>query len=157
MKLAVEVEALVSWNYLGLVETHVDKGRTRVGRNDLFEHAPEDQSHAVAFLFLDEGPRRGDLRQQVGGLLDGVCVELWEERDEGAIGGRVSRGLEVAPIDVDGVGVGLEGVEGDAQGQDDLHGRGLPGASWRFRHLVGDSFSGTMRGLCSNVVWPRSS
>ena len=112
---------------LGVVETHVDVGRTGVGHDDLLEHAPEDEAHAVAPLLVGEGPRRGDLRQQVGGPLDGARDELREEGDEGAKGDGVAGGLEVAPIDVDGVGEGLEGVEGDADGQDDLQGGGVHG------------------------------
>ena len=54
---------------------------------------------------------RGDLGQQVGGPLDGARDELREEGDEGAKGDGVTGGLEVAAIDVDGVGEGLEGVE----------------------------------------------
>ena len=55
------------------------------------------------------------------------CDELGEERDERAKGDGVPGSLEVAPIDVNGVGEGLEGVEGDADGQDDLQGGGVHG------------------------------
>ena len=39
---------------LGVVETHVDVGRTGVGDDDLLEHAPEDEAHAVSPLFVGE-------------------------------------------------------------------------------------------------------
>ena len=42
---------------LGVVETHVDVGRTGVGHDDLLEHAPEDEAHAVAPLLVGELPR----------------------------------------------------------------------------------------------------
>ena len=112
---------------LGVIEAHVDVGRTGVGDDDFLEHAPEDEAHAVAPLLVGEGPRRGDLRQQVGGPLDGPRDELREEGDKGTKGHGVAGGLEVAPVDVDGVGEGLEGVEGDADGQDDLQGGGVHG------------------------------
>ena len=111
----------------GVVETHVDVGRTGVGDDDLLEHAPEDEAHAVAPLLVGECPRRGDLRQEVGGALDGPRDKLGKERDECGKCDGVAGGLEVAPIDVDGVGEGLEGVEGDADGQDDLQGGGVHG------------------------------
>ena len=112
---------------LGVVETHVDVGRTGVGDDDLLEHAPEDEAHAVAPLLVGEGAGRGDLRQEVGGALDGPRDELGKEGDEGGEGDGVAGGLEVAAVDVDGVGEGLEGVEGDADGQDDLQGGGVHG------------------------------
>ena len=113
------------------VEAHIDVGRARVGDDDLLEHAPEDEAHAVAPLLVGEGARRGDLRQEVGGALDGPGNELREERDKGGEGDGVSGGLEVASVDVDGVGEGLEGVEGDADGQDDLQGGGVHGDAER--------------------------
>ena len=109
------------------IETHVDIGRAGVGHHDLLEHAPEDEAHAVAPLLVGEGPGRGDLREQVGGPFYGPRDKLREEGDKGTKGDGVTGGLEVAPIDVDGVGEGLEGVEGDADGQDDLQGGGVHG------------------------------
>ena len=40
---------------LGVVEAHVDVGRAGVGDDDLLEHAPEDEAHAVAPLLISEG------------------------------------------------------------------------------------------------------
>ena len=57
----------------------------------------------------------------------GPATSCGKEGDEGGEGHGVTGGLEVAPIDVDGVGEGLEGVEGDADGQDDLQGGGVHG------------------------------
>ena len=111
----------------GVVETHVDVGRTGVGHDDLLEHAPEDKAHAVAPLLVGELPRGSDLWQQVGGPLDGSGDELREKGDKGTKGDGITGGLEVAPVDVDGVGEGLEGVEGDADRQDDLQGGGVHG------------------------------
>lgn len=112
---------------LWVVEAHVDVGRTGVSHDDLLEHAPEDEAHAVAPLLVGEGPWRSDLRQQVGGPLDGPRDKLRKEGDKGTKGDGVSGGLEVASIDVDGVGKGLEGVKGDADRQDDLQGGGVHG------------------------------
>ena len=67
------------------------------------------------------------MRQEVGGALDGPSNELREEGDKGAKGDGVSGGLEVVAVDVDGVGEGLEGEKGDADGQDDLQGGGVHG------------------------------
>jgi len=111
----------------GVVETHVDVRRTGVGHDDLLEHAPEDEAHAVAPLRIVKGSGRGDLREQVGGPFDGARDQLREEGDKSPKGDRVAGGLEVAPIDVNGVGEGLEGVEGNADGQDDLQGGGVHG------------------------------
>ena len=57
----------------------------------------------------------------------GPATSCGKERDECGKCDGVAGGLEVAPIDVDGVGEGLEGVEGDADGQDDLQGGGVHG------------------------------
>ena len=116
---------------LGVVEAHVDVGRTGVGDDDLLEHAPEDEAHAVATLLVGKGAGRGDLRQKVGGPLDGPGHELGEEGDEGGEADGISGGLEVAAVDVDGVGEGLKGVEGDADGQDDMQGGGVHGDTKR--------------------------
>ena len=53
---------------------------------------------------------------------DGAGDQLGEEGDERAKTDQVLLGMYIAPIDVDGVGHGLEGVERDADGQADAQG-----------------------------------
>ena len=50
-------------------------------------------------------------------LQDGAGDQLGEQGDEGAEGDDVALGAGVTAVDVDGVAHGLEGVEGDADGQ----------------------------------------
>ena len=68
----------------GVVEAHVDVGRTGVGDDDLLEHAPEDEAHAVAPLLVGEGAGRGDLRQEVGGALDGPATSCGKKETKAA-------------------------------------------------------------------------
>jgi len=58
-----------------------------------------------------------DLVAQIFVFDDGTGDELGEECDEGAEVDEAALHLGVVPVHVDGVAHGLEGVEGDADGQ----------------------------------------
>ena len=75
--------------------------RTGVAHDDLLEHAPEYEAHAVTPFLIGELARRGDLRQQVGGPLDGPRDKLREEGEKGAKGEGILCGFEVALLNVD--------------------------------------------------------
>lgn len=59
------------------------------------------------------------LGQEVRGFLDGSGHELREEADEGRKGHGIAAGRELAAVDVGHVAQYLEGVETDADGQDE--------------------------------------
>ena len=60
------------------------------------------------------------LRQQAGGPLDGAGNQLREEADIGQKGHHIARRWQTAPVDIDAVAEGLEGVERDAHRQDEV-------------------------------------
>lgn len=60
-----------------------------------------------------------DLGEEVGGAFDGACDELGEEGDEEGVVIEPAAGEHVAAVDVDDVAHALEGVEGDACGDDE--------------------------------------
>ncbi|WP_241738943.1 hypothetical protein [Pontibacter beigongshangensis] len=65
-----------------------------------------------------------ELCEQVFCPFDGPGHQLWEEGDEEGEDARVALGPDAAVVDVDGVAHGLEGVEGDAHGQQQPEGGG---------------------------------
>ena len=93
-----------------------------VGDEHLFRHAHHKGLHAGGEFVRGAGPLV-DLIPQVLIFDDGSGNELRKQGDEGAEvdDGPLSPG--VAPVDVDGVAHGLEGVEGDADGQMDAQHR----------------------------------
>ena len=69
---------------------------------------------------IGEGAGGEELREEGGGALDGACDELGEEADVGEEGHGVARWGDGAAVDVDGIAEGLEGVERDADGEDEV-------------------------------------
>ena len=61
-----------------------------------------------------------ELVNQLGSALNGTCHEFGKEGDKEAVMDEFALGLEVAPVDVDGVTDGLEGVEADSKWQQDV-------------------------------------
>ena len=59
-----------------------------------------------------------ELVEDVAGALDGAGHQLGEEGDEQGVVDEVLLRFHVFAVDVDGVAQGLEGVEGDAYGQE---------------------------------------
>ena len=98
--------------------------RAVVGNHHLLEESPEHLTQAVDCLVAMKLPLPLELRQQVGGPLDGTSNELREEAYEGEEGEQVARGTYLSAVDIDGVAQRLEGVEADAHGQDHLQGAG---------------------------------
>lgn len=84
------------------------------------EQAPEHLAAAVHRRVVVEFARALELGQQVCGAFDGTGNELREEADEGEEGDGVACGGKFGAIDVYGVAQGLEGVEADADRQDDV-------------------------------------
>jgi len=61
-----------------------------------------------------------DLGEEALGAFDGACDKLWEVGNvDGVVDDVVDGGLFFA-VDIDGVGHGLEGVEADADGENDV-------------------------------------
>ena len=107
-----------------LIEVLVGDGGEVVGDEDFFEEAPEDEMQAGGDFGGGDGARLGDLGEEGVGALDGSGDEVGEVEDaEEEVEERVG-GVDLAAIDIDGVGEGLEGVKGDADGEDDLKGEG---------------------------------
>ena len=68
-----------------------------------------------------------DLVEQVLGPLDGSGHQLGEEGDEEGVAEEIPLGLHLAPVHVHGIAQGLEGIEGDAHGQDHIKDRLVQG------------------------------
>ena len=87
-----------------------------VGYEHLLSHTHHEALYAGGELVDAAGPEA----QLVGHVLvahDGTGDELRKERDESTEADIVALYVRIAAVDVDGVAHGLEGVEGDADGQ----------------------------------------
>ena len=93
-----------------------------VGNQDLLPQTDHKHLHAGAEL-INGGIPLVDLVAQVFVLDNGTGNELGEQGDKGAEVDDVALGPGIAPVHVDGVAHGLEGVEGDADGQVDTQHR----------------------------------
>ena len=82
-----------------------------VGNDDLLGQTPQDLTHSNDRRGIVEGFGTQELRQQVGGALDGASHQLREKGDEHAEGHHVARGLDVATININGVADSLECIE----------------------------------------------
>ena len=92
-----------------------------VGQQDLFPQADDEDVDAIGELLHRVAP----LVHLVGQFLvlqDGPGDELGEEGDEGAEVHHAPLDLGIPPVDIHRVGHGLEGVEGDADGQGEAQG-----------------------------------
>ena len=78
---------------------------------------PTQNRRAPRAKFSDEWTRRTQLRRHRLVLDDGPGDQLGEHGDEGAEVHHAPLDRRVLPVHVDGVAHGLEGVEGDADGQ----------------------------------------
>ena len=86
----------------------------------LLDQPHENELRAAEQLVARHAAAVFDLRQQVLGPLDGPGHQLREVRDVDAEGDQVAGRGMVPLVDADRVGHGLEGVEADADRQDDL-------------------------------------
>lgn len=97
-----------------------DEGEV-VGDDNFAEEAGEDVVEALTKALLVEFfAGSGDLSEEPGGTLDGAGEQLGEEGNVGGVVEERLGGLDAAAEEIDGVGEGLEGIEGDADGEDDL-------------------------------------
>ena len=94
----------------------VPQGPHVVGNEQLLSKAHHEDLHPGGKFVRRAGPLV-DLIPQVLVLDDGSGDELGEEGDKGAEVEDVPLGTGISPVDVDGVAHGLEGVEGDTDGQ----------------------------------------
>ena len=92
----------------------VDIHRAVVGHHNLLEQTPKYLSHAIDGVVVIKFALFQELRQEVRRALDRAGHQLREEGNESEESHDVLGGLNLAPKDIDGVGKGLEGVEGDA-------------------------------------------
>ena len=106
-----------------------------IGHHNLLEQAPKNLPHTVDGGVVVEFPFLQKLRQEVRRPLDGPGHELWEERDEGEEGDDVLGRLNLAAIDIDGVGKRLESVERDTDGQNHLQQKSVCGDVEQLRKL----------------------
>ena len=98
-----------------------------VGQQDLFEQAVENPESGQAHRGTGDGGRLEDLGHEIRSAHDGTGHQLGKE---GHVEPEVRQPAErrhMAPVDVHGVADGLEGVEADADGeQDAVDGPGRP-------------------------------
>ncbi len=100
-----------------VVEDDVDGGGAVVRHHHFLEQSPQYLPHSVCRLAVVEAAWCEELRQQVGGTLDGTRHQLGEEADEGEESHRIVRGLQFMPVHINRVAQCLEGVETDAHRQ----------------------------------------
>ncbi len=96
-----------------------DRGEEPVCDGDFVEYADDEEGESPGELVAG-GFARGDaLGEEVFGADDGARDELGEEGDEEGEVEEGGPGFGFVAVGVDGVGEGLEGVEGDAYGEYD--------------------------------------
>lgn len=98
----------------------IHKGGQEVGDEHLFAVSTHQEPDALGDVLLIQGVGGLQLGQQVTGALDGSRHQLREKGDKQSVVPQVSLGPDGAPIDVKGVGHGLEHIEGDAHGQQQM-------------------------------------
>lgn len=103
----------------------VDYAGKDVGDHQFLEIAPGHQFQAVGRVRVGEGALFLILRQQAVGSADGPGQKLREERHEERIVAEMPFRLALAAVDVDQVTHGLEKIERDARGEQDLQSDGL--------------------------------
>jgi len=107
----------------------IDDGGDGVGEKDFFHHAdgeerPADVEPASAVGVIEIIEVGFDLAETD----DGAGDELREERDVTGKFPEVSRGSDDAAVGIDHVADGVEGVEGDADGKNDIDGGRVNGS-----------------------------
>ncbi len=87
--------------------------------DDLQDKTPEDEGEPAGGGGPGEMALSENLGEEMAGTLDGAGDELREEGDEDSVVIESAAGGHVAAIDVDDVAHALEGVKGDASGDDE--------------------------------------
>ena len=114
-------EVLKSAIEVGLVEDAFNEvDRDIVGNDGFLEESSDDEEDTCAEHLLSHDEGTTNLRDEVAGSDDGTCHQLREEGDIESIVEQSIEWLDVAAIDIDGVTEGLEGEEGDANGQENV-------------------------------------
>ena len=98
----------------------VDIDAAEIGDDALAEKAAEQDAHARRHVLPVQLMLRAQLRDEVARLFDGARHQLGKIGDEQRIVAEVLLRTEVPAVDVDDVGEGLEGVKGDADGQENV-------------------------------------
>ena len=101
----------------------VDIEREAIRDHKLEEEAPEDDEKPLPQIVKAEAVGCFELAEQVSGALDGARDKLGEEGDEERVGEEIPLGLNLAPVHIHGVAEGLEGIEGDAHREQNIHRR----------------------------------
>lgn len=113
----------------------VDIHRAVVGHHDFLEQPSKNLSHPVDGGVIIKLTFLQELRQQIRRPFNGARHQLREERDEGEKGNDVLGRLNLAAIDINGIGKRLEGVERDADGKYHLEQQALRGNVEQLREL----------------------
>lgn len=109
---------------IGVFECLAGECSAIVGDDNFFEQAPEGLSAAVDGSCHAEAAAAEELRQQVPCSFDRSGDKLGKEGDEGEPGDEIACGLQLSSVDVDGGTDGLEGIEADAYGQNQIESSG---------------------------------
>ena len=111
---------------LGSPHDGLDRPHEGVRHHQLLEEAPKDSQKSRREVIPCGAVGGIELGRQIVIAADRPLHDRGEEGDEQGVLAEIGRRLGLASVDVDKVGRGAEGVEGDAQGQDE--GRDRQGA-----------------------------
>ena len=96
----------------------------QVGDARLLEQSESDQEQGTsAFRAIQRAALR-KLPDQLGDTRDGARLQGGKERDGGEVGQQAGGALGIAAVEIERVGEGLEGVEGEAEGEDPVPAHG---------------------------------
>ena len=114
----------------------VDNHGQAVGDDHFLDQTPEDELKPLNDSLGLEMRFAAELRKQTMAALDGPGHQLREEGDVEREDAQMALSRSVAPIDIDRVSDGLEGVEGDAKRQQEIkRGHGVKDVD-RFQGLL---------------------
>ncbi len=105
---------------VGVAEDGVHESGAVIGDDHLFEEAPKDLTHSIDGEGIGEFSLYSKLRQEVCCTLNGAGNELWEEAYKSGEGYKVGCGLQLVAVHIDGVAQGLESVEANSYGEDNV-------------------------------------
>src|SRR5438105_1170787 len=94
-----------------------------VGQRCFLNEAPENLATTVYRDGIVKSPFRKELWQQIRCAINWSRQKLRKECNVRQIFNHIRRSFQLTPVDVNGVGQRLKGVETDADRQDDLHQR----------------------------------
>ena len=114
---------------MGVIEDGIGKFYQPVGDDYLLEHAPHHLFEAVGYVIVIKRFLFVELVEDVLGSFDGAGHQLRVEHDIEGVDPEVPFGGMMSAIDLDRITHGLKGVEGEADGQNDVQerqGKGRP-------------------------------